>query len=289
MATHSQCLSNVFLCLCLPHSRLVCLDSPPFFCCTFILPTTNASPPSNITAPTVSALPPLFVSLSCHAIELTCHVISRKRALGGRYCLVCSLVARSATSGGGGSSGGGDSSSDSNVMALSVDGSGTGTGTGGSLAGNQQRRQPLGYLGPGTGPRTVAKTDSNVQQQFGKAKGAKGAAGTATTGGGGVAEHQDGRPELHLLASPVAISRLRRGSGGSYCCGTAAQRLKGLQGPRGGAQQQRMAGAEAGAGAASKDGKFVRPLPRTFTRRGSWGGELGILPIRQDTRIDAEG
>jgi len=68
------------------------------------------------------------------------------------------------------------------------------------------------------------------------------------------------------LASPVAISRLRRGSGGSYCCGTAAQRLKGLQGARG-AQQQRMGGV------VPKDGKFFRPLPRTFTRRGSWGGE----------------
>jgi len=46
-------------------------------------------------------------------------------------------------------------------MALS--GNGSSSGGGGSFAGNpnQQRRQPLGYLGPGTGLMTVSKTDSN--------------------------------------------------------------------------------------------------------------------------------
>ena len=158
---------------------------------------------------------------------------SRRRALGGRYCLVCSLVARSANS----------TNSNSNVMAPCLSGSGSPGGGGGAV-----NRQPLGYLGPGTVPRR----GPSVQQHQGKAaKAAAGDGGVGVAAAGGVA----------LLSSPVAISRLRRGGSGG---GAPPQRMQ-LQQLHGAAHhQQRM-------GMMPKDGKFFRPLPRT--RRGSWGGE----------------
>ncbi|CAM9821928.1 unnamed protein product [Pylaiella littoralis] len=130
---------------------------------------------------------------------------NRRRALGGRYCLVCSLVARSATTG--------NHQANSNVMATS----------GGGTPQANQRRQPLGLLGPGTGPRA----GPSVQQHQARASklGQEGAAG---------------------MSPSVAISRVRRGGGAS------PQQRQGLQVSF--QQQQKMG--------TPKDGKFYRPSPR---------------------------
>lgn len=157
---------------------------------------------------------------------------SRRRALGGRYCLVCSLVARSAATGST-STNTGNHQANSNVMAVS----------GGATSLGNQRRQPLGYLGPGTVPRT----GPSVQQHQGRALkvGEEGAAGVPPS---------------------VAISRVRRGACGSGGGGCASpQQRQGMQVSF--QQQPKMV--------MPKDGKFFRPLPRA--RRGSWGGERKLL------------
>lgn len=116
---------------------------------------------------------------------------SRKRALGGRYCLVCSLVARSSTT-------------TNNDNSNNASPSGTPP---------VNRRLPLRHLVPGSGlPARQGPSACGLQKN-------------ASQGGGG-------------LPSPVAITRLRRGS-------SRPGQLK--------------------------DGVFFRPLPKA--RRGSWGGE----------------
>ncbi|CAM9424159.1 unnamed protein product [Scytosiphon promiscuus] len=101
----------------------------------------------------------------------------RMRVVGGRYCLVCSFVARSATS-------------NSNVMAAPVPSSSPGVPPLASSQ-QQQRRQPLGYLGPGAPP---AGCGSSLQQQGSSKRAEKGEADVG-------------------VPSPVAISRCRRGGG----------------------------------------------------------------------------
>lgn len=95
--------------------------------------------------------------------------------------------------------------------------------SGGGTPQANQRRQPLGLLGPGTGPRA----GPSVQQHQARASklGQEGAAG---------------------MSPSVAISRVRRGGGAS------PQQRQGLQVSF--QQQQKMG--------TPKDGKFYRPSPR---------------------------
>lgn len=97
---------------------------------------------------------------------------NRKRALGGRYCLVCSMVARSATA-----------TNNSNSM-TNNDSSNNASSTGNPPV---NRRLPLRHLVPGSGlPARQSPSACGLQKN-------------ASRGGAG-------------LPSPVAITRLRKGA-----------------------------------------------------------------------------
>ncbi|CAN0035554.1 unnamed protein product, partial [Ectocarpus sp. 12 AP-2014] len=78
---------------------------------------------------------------------------NRKRALGGRYCLVCSLVARSTAT----NTSNNQHQTNSNVMLPPTSPNGSPVGR----TSPANRRQPLGYLGPGAVP---TRRGPSVQQ-----------------------------------------------------------------------------------------------------------------------------
>ncbi|CAB1109041.1 unnamed protein product [Ectocarpus sp. CCAP 1310/34] len=126
------------------------------------------------------------------------------------------------------------------------------------------RRQPLGYLGPGAVP---TRRGLSVQQQQDRA--------TAAAAGG-----KEQGMDATRLSSPVLISRSKRGGG------VAGQSLRQQQQQQGGGampgsplqpqQQQFMV--------MPRGSKFFRSLPKT--RRGSWGGYDRTRYLRR-TRFDS--
>ncbi|CBN77620.1 hypothetical protein Esi_0004_0279 [Ectocarpus siliculosus] len=178
---------------------------------------------------------------------------NRKRALGGRYCLVCSLVARSTAT----NTSNNHHQTNSNVMLPPTSPNGSPVGR----TSPANRRQPLSYLGPGAVP---TRRGPSVQQHQDRA--------TAAAGGKGQGM------DATRLSSPVLISRSKRGGG------VAGQLLQPQQ-QQGGAmpgsplqqpQQQCMV--------ILRGSKFFRSLPKT--RRGSWGGYDRTRYLRR-TRFDS--
>ncbi|CAM9156598.1 unnamed protein product [Ectocarpus sp. 12 AP-2014] len=176
---------------------------------------------------------------------------NHKRALGGRYCLVCSLVARSTAT----NTNNNHHQTNSKVMLSPTSPNGSPVGR----TSPANRRQPLGYLGPGAVP---TRRGPSVQQHQDRAAGGK----------------EQGMGAMRL-SSPVLISRSKRGGG------VAGQPLQ--------PQQQQGAGAMPGSPlqlqqqqcmVMPRGSKFFRSLPKT--RRGSWGGYDRTRYLRR-TRFDS--
>lgn len=175
---------------------------------------------------------------------------SRKRALGGRYCLVCSLVARSTAT----TTSSNQHQTNSNVMAAPT--SPNDSPVGGTPP--THRRQPLSYLGPGAVP---TRRGPSVQQHQDRA--------TAAAG-------KEQGLDATRLSSPVLISRSKRGGGGVAGQSQQQQQQGGMM-PGSPVQQQQQC-------MTVSRSKFFRSLPKT--RRGSWGGYDRTRYLRR-TRFDS--
>lgn len=168
-----------------------------------------------------------------------------------RYCLVCSMVARSTAT----STSNNHHQTNSNVMLPPTSPNGSPVGR----TSPANCRQPLGYLGPGAVP---TRRGPSVQQHQDRA--------TAAAGG------KEQGMDATRLSSPVLISRSKRGGGVAGQSLQPQQQQGGAISPLHPPQQQCMV--------MPRGSKFFRSLPKT--RRGSWGGYDRTRYLRR-TRFDS--
>lgn len=152
--------------------------------------------------------------LSMPSVSRETHVDSRRRNLGGRYCLVCSLVARSAKS---------SSKSKSNISAR-----------GSHASPSRETRALLGsgtgsarVMGAGCGHRESPTGSVGVASSVGisRLKGGERGQGSPIAGGVGRIGVMGGRQKDGVFFRP--LPKARSGSwGGAYClCDTVLYRV----------------------------------------------------------------